>query len=147
MKTVLLVPALVVVAACQPAKQAVTVDNAWVRLAAVPANPSAAYFTLKGGAKDETLTGVAAPAAMRAEMHESMGKGGMMTMTPVKLVAVRSGSTVAFAPGGKHVMLFGLKPDVAPGTSTPLTFTFASGRKFTISARVVGAGDSAPGER
>ena len=145
MKTGLLVPALVLVAACQPARQ-VAIDRPWVRLSAVPANPSAAYFTVKGGPKDETLTAVSAPAATRAEMHESMGKGGMMTMTPLKLVALRAGDSVTFAPGGKHVMLFGLKPAVKPGGTTPLTFTFASGQTITVDARVVGAGDSAPGD-
>jgi copper(I)-binding protein len=146
MKTGLLVPALVLMAACQPARQQVSVDRPWVRLSAVPANPSAAYFTLKGGPKDETLTAVSAPAAMRAEMHESMGKGGMMTMTPLKLVAVRAGDSVTFAPGGKHVMLIGLKPDVKPRGTTPLTFTFASGKTATVQAKVVGPGDGAPGE-
>lgn len=146
MKTGLLVPALVLVAACQPARQQVAVDKPWVRLAAVPTNPSAAYFTLKGGPKDETLTGVSAPAAVRTEIHESMGKGGMMTMAPLTLVAVRSNGSVTFAPGGKHVMLFGLQPAVKPGGTTPLSFTFASGRTVTVDARVVGAGDSAPGD-
>jgi copper(I)-binding protein len=146
MKTGLVVSALVLVAACQPARQQVAVDRPWVRLSAVPANPSVAYFTLKGGPKDETLTGISAPAAVRAEMHESMGKGGVMTMTPLQLVAIRAGGSVTFAPGGKHVMLFGLKPDVKTRGTTALTFTFASGRKITVQARVVGAGDGAPGE-
>ena len=146
MKTfALLILAVVSLAACHPASNA-TVERPWVRLAAVPANPSAAYFTLKAGAKDETLTGVTAPAAQRTEMHESMTNGGMMTMAPLKLVAIRAGDSVTFAPGGKHVMLFGLKPAVKPGTTTPLTFTFASGRSITVQARVVGAGDSAPGD-
>jgi copper(I)-binding protein len=145
MKTGLLLPALALVAACQPAPQ-VAVDRPWVRLSAVPDNPSAAYFTLKGGPKDETLTAVSAPASVRTEMHESMGKGGMTTMTPLSLVAVRAGDSVTFAPGGKHVMLFGLKPDVKPRGTTPLTFTFASGQKIMVTARVVGAGDSAPGD-
>jgi copper(I)-binding protein len=146
MKTGLLVPVLALVAACQPAPQQVAVDRPWVRLSAVPTNPSAAYFTLKGGPKDETLTAVSAPAATRTEMHESMSKGGMTAMAELKLVAVRAGDSVAFAPGGKHVMLFGLKSDVKPRGTTPLTFTFASGRTITVDARVVGAGDSAPGD-
>jgi copper(I)-binding protein len=145
MKTGLLLPALMM-AACQPARQ-VSIDRPWVRLSAVPTNPSAAYFTLKGGAKDETLTAVSALAAIRAEMHESMkGDSGMMAMAPLKLVVVRAGDRVTFAPGGKHVMLFGLKPEVKPGGKTPLTFTFASGQTITVQARVVGAGDSAPGD-
>ncbi|HEX4693315.1 MAG TPA: copper chaperone PCu(A)C [Sphingomonas sp.] len=138
------IAAMLIATGCQ--QHDVTVEHPWVRLSAVPANPSAAYFTLKGGAKDETLTAVAAPAAQRAEMHESMGSGGMMTMTPVKLVAVRAGDSVEFKPGGKHVMLFGLNPAVKPGTTTPLILTFASGRTATVKARIVGAGDPAPGD-
>jgi len=142
MKSVLLlVPAIVALSACQQPKQA-AVGNAWVRLAAVPANPSAAYFTLKGGPKDATLTGVSTPAAVRTEMHESMNTGGMMAMTPLKLVALRAGGEVAFAPGGKHVMLYGLK--ATPGGAVPLTFTFADGQQLTAQAKVVGAGDPAP---
>ena len=145
MKTGSLLPALVLLAACQQ-RQEIMVDKAWVRLAAVPANPSAAYFTMTGGTKDETLTGVSSPAAIRAEMHESMNAGGMMSMAPVKLVAVRAGSNVAFAPGGKHVMLFGLRAGTAAGSTIPLMFTFASGRTITTRAKLIGPADDAPGE-
>lgn len=138
--TLLLVPAVAMLAGCQQPKQ-VAATGAWIRLAAVPANPSAAYFTLKGGPKDATLTGVSTPAAMRSEMHESMNAGGMMSMAPLKLVALRAGSEVRFAPGGKHVMLYGLK---ATGGTVPLTFTFADGHTLTTPAKLVGAGDPAP---
>ena len=137
----LLVPAIVALSACQQPKD-VSAGKAWIRLAAVPSNPSAAYFTLKGGAKDATLTGVSTPAAVRSEMHESMNAGGVMSMAPLKLIALRAGGEVAFAPGGKHVMLYGLKAQA--GGSVPLTFTFADGKTLTAQAKVVGAGDSAP---
>ncbi|HEX7848599.1 MAG TPA: copper chaperone PCu(A)C [Sphingomonas sp.] len=137
----LLVPAIAALSACQQPKD-VSAGKAWVRLAAVPSNPSAAYFTLKGGPRDATLTGVSTAAAIRSEMHESMNAGGMMSMAPLKLVALRAGGEVTFAPGGKHVMLYGLKAQA--GGSVPLTFTFADGKTLTTAARVVGAGDSAP---
>lgn len=143
MRTGLLIPMVVALAACQPSDTA-SVDHPWVRLAAVPGNPSAAYFTLHGGTQDETLTAVAAPQAVRAEMHESMAKDGMTAMTPLKLVALRAGDTVEFRPGGKHVMLYGLNPTVPASGATPLTFAFASGRSVTVSAKVIGAGDPAP---
>jgi hypothetical protein len=143
MKTGLLVPAIVMLAACQqPA--ALSVDKAWVRLTPVDGAPSVAYFTLKGGTKDETLTGVSAPDATRAEMHESLSNAGIERMADLKLVAVGAGSEVKFALGGKHVMLFGLKPSVQPGTTTPLIFTFASGQKITVDAKVMPPGSSAP---
>jgi hypothetical protein len=141
----LLVPAIVALTACQPAQET-RVTGAWVRLAAVSGNPSAAYFTINGGPKDMTLTGVSTPAAARSEMHESMSTGGMMSMTPVKLVAVRAGSSVAFAPGGKHIMLFGLKPDVKAGGTIALKLTFANGQSVETQAKVVGPADDAPGE-
>ena len=143
MKTGLLVPAIIMLAACQqPA--ALSVDKAWVRLTPVTDAPSSAYFTLKGGAKDETLTSVSAPDAVRAEMHENVSKAGIESMADLKLVAVRAGREVKFALGGKHVMLFGLKPSVQPGTTTPLIFTFASGQKITVNAKVMPPGSSAP---
>jgi copper(I)-binding protein len=145
MKTGLLVPAIVMLAACQqPA--AVAVDKPWVRLTPVSGAPSAAYFTLKGGAKDETLTAISVPDAARAEMHESTDRGGITGMAELKTVAVRAGDTVTFAPGGKHVMLFGLKPNVQPGTTTPLIFTFANGQKITVNAKVVAPGGPAPAD-
>lgn len=145
MKTGLLVPAIAVLAACQqPA--AVSVDKAWVRLTPVTGAPSSAYFTLRGGAKDETLTAVAAPEAARAEMHENLSNGGIERMADLKLVAVRAGDRVVFEPGVKHVMLFGLKPSVRAGTTTPLVFTFASGQKITVAAKVVAPGGSAPAD-
>ncbi len=136
--------ALLLASGCQPPENA-QVDKAWVRLSAVQANPSAAYFTLTGGAKDATLTGVWTPSATRTEMHESMNAGGMMSMAPIKAVAVRAGSTVAFAPGGKHVMLYGLT-GAKPGGTIPIKFSFADGQSTIVDAKVVAAGDSAPGE-
>lgn len=142
-KTGLLVPAIAVVAACQqPATLAV--EKAWVRLSPVAGAPSSAYFTLKGGTKDETLTAVAAPDATRAEMHERLSNAGIERMADLKLVALRAGSQVVFAPGGKHVMLFGLKPSVQAGGTTPLTFTFGSGQTITVNAKVMGPGGTAP---
>jgi len=122
--------------------QAITIDNAWVRLAAVPKNPAAAYFTIHGGAKDETLVSVDTAVAIRSEMHESMDAGGMSTMKPIASVPIPAGGTVTFAPGGKHVMLFGLSPAIAPGGQVRLHFTFADGR--TIDAAVPAIAANAP---
>lgn len=126
----------------QPA--ALSVDGAWVRLAAVPGRPAAAYFTLHGGATDATLVAVRAPMAKRSELHESMGAGGMATMTPLGQLAVPARATVAFAPGGRHVMLFDIASGVKPGGTMGLGFAFADGRTLEGTARVLAAGDPAP---
>ncbi len=145
MKRAIALPLVMLVASACQTQQNVAIDKAWIRLSAVQANPSVAYFTLTGGARDATLTQIWSPSAVRVEMHESMKTGGMMSMAPIKAVAIRSGSTVAFAPGGKHVMLFGVTGAKA-GATLPLTFSFADGQRTTVWAKVVAAGDPAPGE-
>lgn len=119
-------------------------DDAWVRLPAVAGRPGAAYFTLHGGAAETALARVTTDAAARAELHESMAMGHMTTMRPLASVPLPAGGTIRFAPGGNHVMLFDLKPGLAPGGSATLRLTFADGTVATVPARLVAAGDPAP---
>jgi copper(I)-binding protein len=135
--------AAVALAGCQ---QGPSVEDAWVRLPAVPGRPAAGYATVRGdGSSDRVLVGVSSPAAERAELHESMaGHGGMMAMQPLRHVAIAKGEAASFAPGGKHIMLFGLSPDLRAGGSVPMTFAFEDGAKVTVDAKLVAAGDPGP---
>lgn len=135
--------AAVVLGGCQQPGQ-VFVGDAWVRLAAVPGRPAAAYFTLHGGATDTTLLTVTTPVAIRSELHETMQQGAAMSMRPVGRIALPAGSEVAFAPGGKHVMLFDVNPGIKPGSSLTLRFTFANGLELEYPARAIAAGDAPP---
>lgn len=126
-------------AACGGPKQA-TVDAAWVRLPAVPGRPAAGYFTLYGGRADATLIAVDATGAARAELHESMANG----MRAIPTVPVPAGTKVAFAPGGRHVMLFDVDPRLTPGKVMPLDLRLADGRTLHANAAIVGAADPAP---
>ncbi|WP_448663522.1 copper chaperone PCu(A)C [Sphingomonas sp. CJ20] len=140
-----IVAAALLVAGCQQPAE-LKAEKAWVRLPAVAGNPGAAYFTLSGGDKPDTLLSVSTPAALKVELHESMkGEGGMMAMRPLKDVAVPARGTIAFEPGGRHVMLFGVGPNVKVGDKLPLSLAFAGGKTLTVQADVVGAGDPAPG--
>jgi periplasmic copper chaperone A len=137
--------ALALASACQQAPAELKAEQAWVRLPAVRENPGAAYFTLKGGSDAAILLAVSAPFAVRTELHESMkGEHGMAMMKPVKDVAVPARGTVKFEPGGKHVMLFDVSPQVRAGERVPLTLAFADGKKVEVQAVLVGAGDPEP---
>jgi periplasmic copper chaperone A len=140
--------ALTVVAAalagCAQEKQ-LYVDDAWVRLAAVPGRPAAGYFAVHGGPTDATLINVFTDVAIRTEMHESkMAAGGGMTMDAVRSLPVPALQTVTFAPGGKHVMLFDVNPGIKPGAAITFTYTFADGLRIQQDARVIAAGDAPP---
>lgn len=131
---------LLMVAACQNAPQA-TVTDATVRLPAVKGNPGAAYFTLHGGDQDRTLVKVASPVAGSAEMHDMKTENGMMRMVPIEGgLPLPKGATVAFQSGGKHVMLFDVKPDLKAGDTITLNFEFADGSKESAEAKAVAPG-------
>ncbi|NIJ08612.1 hypothetical protein FHS31_002233 [Sphingomonas vulcanisoli] len=132
-------------AACHRAPEHVSVTHAWVRLAAVPGQPSAAYFAMEDVRTDMRLVKVESALAQRAELHESMKTmAGMGEMKPLASVDLPAGGKIAFAPGGRHVMLFGLDPLVKPGTAVPLRFGFSDGSTTEAEAKTVAAGDDAP---
>lgn len=125
-------------AGCQ-AREA-TVEDAWVRLPAVPGRPAAAYLTVKSGDAQRTLLGVGGTAFERAELHESMANG----MRKLPSVVVLAGEEIAFSPAGRHVMLYGVDPALKPGATIPLQLTFGDEKSLVVSAKVVGAADPAP---
>lgn len=142
MRTLIMATLLIsAVSACAQQKPQ-SVENATVRLSAVPGNPAAAYFTLNAGPVDDRLMSVSTPLAIRAEMHDMQVAGGMMKMTPLSDgVALKAGSVLTFATGGKHVMLFDVSPKAKPGGKMPLTLSFASGATLETQADVKAAGE------
>jgi copper(I)-binding protein len=142
-KFLAVLPFALALASCGGPKE-VTVDHGWVRLPAVAGRPAAAYFTLYGGKAGAILIGVSSPDAESASLHESMEMNGVSSMAPLTQVAAPAGGKVAFAPGGKHVMLFGLKPGVAPGGTVRLHFAFADGKALDASLPAVSASAPAP---
>ena len=121
-----------------------SVDPGYVRLAAVPSRPAVAYFTIHGGTANATLIAVDTDVAVKTELHESMTGGAMATMKPLDDVAIPAGTTVAFKPGGKHLMMFDMNPGIKPPRSITLTFTFANGQRIPADLPTIAAGAPAP---
>ncbi len=112
--------------------------DAWVRLNPVPGRPSAGYLALSGGGQPDRLTGASAP-GVRIEMHDMSMAGGIMRMAKLDALPVPAGAAIRFAPGGKHLMIFGL---AASAKTLPITLRFASGGTVTVTAAVRAAGDA-----
>jgi len=109
----------------------VVVSNAWVR-ATVPGQPVAAAYMDIRASKAMKLVGVASPVAERGEIHEMKDEDGMMKMRAVKAVDLPAGKTISLAPGGLHVMLFGLAEPLTDGRKVTLMLKLrrASGATF-----------------
>ncbi|WP_375250431.1 copper chaperone PCu(A)C [Sphingomonas sp.] len=139
------IAAVLLIAGCSQGVNTPAVGDAWVRLAAVPGRPAAAYAILHGGAKDAQLTQIASPGVARIELHTSRMTGNnMMAMDAVSGVPVARHGTAKLAPGGYHAMLFGVPATVTAGSTLPMTFRFDDGTVAQVNARVIAAGDAAP---
>lgn len=120
------------------------VDQAWVRLSANPDSPSAGYFIVHGGPEPVKLLAVTTPAAQRLELHESIDQNGVMKMQPIVTVDIPAKTDVAFAPGGKHMMLWGINEGMKKEGKLPLTFIFSNGDRILFDAVIQPAGSASP---
>lgn len=99
-----------------------SVAEPWVRVAPEGADVMGAYFRLvnEGDAK-VVVNGVNSNQFDRAEMHETVvNDDGQASMQPMAQVSVPAGETVAFEPGGRHVMLFSPSQTYAAGDQVEL---------------------------
>jgi copper(I)-binding protein len=134
--------ALLALSACGDAGPAPPAKpSATVRLAAVPGRPAAGYFQLRIQGDRGALLSVTSPQAGRIELHETMDMGNMSTMRALDRVPARAGDTLRFAPGGRHLMIYDLAPNVAAGGRIDLVLHFERGDPVTLAATLVSAGD------
>jgi hypothetical protein len=110
------------------------IDQAWVRLSPNKDTPSAGYFVVHGGDAGVQLRGVLTDYALKVEMHETISKDGMTTMERVESVDVPSKGQVAFAPGGKHLMIWGINDTAISRCKMQFTFLMGNGDRLLVDA-------------
>lgn len=120
------------------------VDRAYVALSANADAPSALYFTVHGGPSDTKLLNVLIDSAQRYEMHESVKRGGMIEMKPLEYAVIPAGKDVAFKPGGKHVMVWGISKRAIEANKMPVIFVFQNGDRIVFDAQFQQPGADAP---
>lgn len=152
MKPLLFAAALVCAGAVQVSAQSaphhqpdVQVLQPWSRPAVAGTNAIGYMVLANRGRAVDVLEKVESPVAASVEMHQASMAGGVMTMTPVQMVAVPPGGQVTFGPGGYHLMIIGLKRGLKAGDEVPATLSFASGAKVQARFAVTsGAPPTAP---
>ncbi len=117
-------------------------SDARLVLPAVEGNPAAVYFNLThNGAENVVVRAASVSGAERAELHEMSEWSGEMVMGEMAPMMLEPGANVTFEPGAKHVMAFGLAPDIAAGSEVEVTLTVLGGDKYSFTAPVQSAGD------
>ncbi|OXE36255.1 MAG: hypothetical protein CGW95_08855 [Phenylobacterium zucineum] len=80
---------------------------------------------------------VTSPIAGRVDIHQTVMVDGIMSMQQIQTgIVLPPGKSVIFEPGGKHLMLLGLKSALKSGNTFPLTFRLGSGKQITLMAEV-----------
>ena len=90
----------------------VTFENAWIRSPLPGQSVAAGYCDIvNNGSRAVAIVGFsgADSGTVRVEMHETTDHDGMVRMRPLKSLTIAPNTTVSLAPGGKHLMLFGLQ--------------------------------------
>jgi len=122
----------------------ITISEGVVRASIGKAPNSAAYMVIAnaGGTADRLISASCACAA-KVEAHESHAMAGMPSMMEMRAtgpVTIPAHGSVSFRPGGRHLMLTGLKGRLTDGGVQKITLVFehagAITADFHISARI-----------
>ena len=123
----------------------VVVSGAFARASTPGAETGAVYFSLQSDT-DDALTGVSTNVAQSAMLHQTTMQGMVMSMDMLDHIDLPSGQKVTLVPGGRHIMLEGLKQPLVKGSHIPLHLTFAHAAPMDILVPVAGLAATAPNE-
>lgn len=116
----------------------VVVDHPYAR-AVPPGQPnSAAFMSLKNNSNEEVaLVSASTSVAEVAELHTHTHADGVMKMRRIPQITLQANSEVELKPGGLHIMLIGLKRDLAKDEMIDLTLNFSDGSSEKLDIQVM----------
>ncbi len=95
--------------------------------------PSGGYFKLMNMSDNPVgFVGASTDAFGMNIPHQTQTNGSISKMIMVDKATVPATGTLAFAPGGYHVMFEMMRKPLAVGSTIPVTFTFSDGEKIQV---------------
>jgi len=107
------------------------IDDARLVAAFGSARAAAAYMEIKNEGESDALIGAYSDLAMTM-LHETVESDGVMKMEMTERVEIPQYHVASLAPGGLHVMVMGLSPDVLGEETFPLTLIFETAGEITV---------------
>ncbi len=133
----LLTGLLLTVGACSLESE-VLIDNARVRALIPGQDKTVAYMDVTNRTRSTvTLVSASAEPVRAIEIHVTQMDDGVMRMRRLEGVEIAAGETIRFEPGGRHLMLFGVK---SLDTRLPVQLTFADGTLRVVEFERIPAG-------
>lgn len=127
-------PATVAESAAAPVGPVIKVMAPFAR-ASMP-NGAVYMHLMNEGDADDRLISAESDVAEAVELHETRMENDVMKMSPIEVVDVPAGGSATLEPGGMHVMLLGLKKELATGDTFELTLNFEQTGSQTIQVEV-----------
>lgn len=133
-----LAASLVTALAACGSPQGPQVDNARVRALITGQDKTVAYMDVSNPtAAAITLVGASAASVRAMEIHTTRMDDGVMRMRRLQSVEIPAGETIRFEPGGRHLMLFGVKSLEA---TLPVQLEFADGSVVEVTFERIAPG-------
>jgi copper(I)-binding protein len=130
--------ATLALAACGPAADMappkITVKKAWMRVPPGGRDVSAAYLVIVNEGGADTLVSVSSPMADDVQMHISEMSDDVMSMREESTVPIPAKDTLNYQPGGRHLMVFGVREGLKAGDEVPFILTFLHAGEITVTA-------------
>lgn len=142
--TVLVVAVGLIAAIRAAPSSGINVRDCWSRATPPGIEVGVAYLVIDNHGKPDQLLAASSPVAKRAELHISEMENGIMKMRHLDTVDIKVGTPTTFAPGGRHIMLIGLKHPLKKGDTFPLTLTFKNSGPVRVTVPVLGIGETLP---
>ncbi len=106
--------------------------------ASMSGETSAVYMRISNrGESDISITSASSAAADQIEFHETRVVDDMARMEALDGLLIRASETIELAPGGKHIMLMGLRDDLAPDSQMPLQLHCDKGEVYDLEISVM----------
>jgi len=120
-----------------PAKATIRVKDVKV-VATGGGGPGAAYLTIINKSnKADKLVGAKSTAASKVMIHETVNEDGVLKMRHAKSFDIPASGKLVLKPGGRHLMLMGLAPEVKPGTKITLELRFQNAAPVKVTVPVL----------
>jgi periplasmic copper chaperone A len=104
---------------------------------------TAGYIIIDNPGAADRLIGASSPMVGSIELHTHTMADGMMQMRKVDGFDLPTGGTLTLASGGDHLMLFGVKPELASAETIPVTLTFEKAGAVEVSFAVTDGSEAA----
>jgi len=116
---------------------ALQIEHPWSRALPPNAVTGAVYLGLHNQGKTaDRLLSAQTPQATKTEIHTMLQLGEVMKMQKLDSVGIPASGDTKLAPGGTHLMLFGLHKPLVAGERFPLTLQFEQAGKVEVEVMI-----------